>query len=59
VETPDTSKTVAIRLLIDRETDTISGRIDGGDPFNGWLQLAAALQHLIAEAEPADGGPPV
>jgi hypothetical protein len=58
VETPESSNTVSIRLLIDRETETISGRIDGGDPFNGWLQLAAALQHLIADAEPGDQQPP-
>jgi hypothetical protein len=56
--TPDPSHTVSIRIVLDPAAETISGRIEGGDPFTGWLQLAAALQTAARDGLDPQGPEP-
>jgi hypothetical protein len=46
----------AVTVILDPASQPISGHIVGGEPFSGWLQLAAALQALAAEQEDAEAG---
>jgi hypothetical protein len=52
--TPGTTRTVT--LVLDLGSQPISGRIEGGEAFTGWLQLAAALQELAEGHVAADTG---
>jgi hypothetical protein len=47
--------TRAVTVIVDPGTQPISGHIVGGEPFSGWLQLAAALQALASD-DGVDGG---
>lgn len=44
--------TRAVTVIVDPGSQPITGHIVGGEPFSGWLQLAAALQALASDDEP-------
>jgi hypothetical protein len=46
---PRQQRPLRVTLELDPSSDPIAGQVEG-EPFTGWLQLAAALQDL------ADGG---
>jgi hypothetical protein len=54
---PEPPPARAVTVIVDPGSQPISGHIVGGEPFSGWLQLAAALQALADDdgngSEPA------
>lgn len=57
----DQSRTVRVTLEFEKDSDPLCGQLLAGEsvyPFEGWLGLAVALEHVIGPASSGWSSPP-